>query len=513
MNGVLLTDICAQLQASDDDVRIVALRSLTADDLQSPAVRLQLSVAVQSPSADIRVAALKAWLHCKQAADEQIYACITDREALVRATAFRIVLQVARANRLDSCHRGLIDRSPEVRLSVLWTIRQYGIEIPTSMLQSRLHDADPLVACAAAELLALRQDPMAITWLCDRVSHGDLVFKRHAIRVIGRACVVSAVPLLINEITNRTHYTVYAIQALGLIRHPDGLNILLVQICSQSIAVRHAAITALIQYANPTVVTIMRQALADYRPIVRAHAITILHAYKFIPEINEVPYFLRYGKARHINELLSTILQGLSADVLAKLQTLYDLKVFQYSDGYYKLISKIIKKHPESTVLITALLKSSQLFFVRLGLMSVTEKNSDDTIMQQIIALKTHPVATIRDAVDRSMRVLAQRYPLLMIPYWSILPLVAKEQCLKQVLTHADCTVRAVALTDADPFIWIHCVRFFHQCVTANPDYIYQLTASEIAHIVTWQSDERVFNRMHIVNISVMWHQINTPQV
>lgn len=513
MGGALLTDVCAQLQASDDDTRIAALRRITADDLQSPAVMRQLSVAVQSPSADIRVASLKAWLHCTQAADDRVYACISDREALVRAMAFRIVLQVARANRLDICHRGLIDRSAEVRLSVLWTIRQHGIEVPTSMLQSRLHDADPSVACAAAELLALRQDPVAIAWLCDRVSHGDLVFKRHAIRVIGRACVVSAVPLLINEISNRTHYTVYAIQALGMIRHPDGLNILLVQICAQSIAVRYATVTALIQYAHPTVIPIMRQALADYRPSVRAHAITILQAYKFIPDINEVPCFLRYGKIRHVNELLATILQGSSADVLVKLQTLYDHKVFDSSDGYYKLISKIIKKHPESVVLITALLKSPQLFFVRLGLMSVTEKNSDDTIMQQIIAFKTHPLATIRDAVDRSMRVLAQRYPQLMISYWSLLPLAAKEQCLKQVLTHADCTVRAVALTDKAPLIWMHCVRFFNQCVTANPDYIYQLTANEIAHMLTWQSDERIVNRMHIIDISVTWHQIHTPRV
>jgi hypothetical protein len=513
MSGALVSDLCAQLQASDDDTRIAALRCITADDLQSPAVIRQLSVAMQSPSADIRVAALKAWLHCKQAADDQVYACITDREALVRATAFRIVLQVARANRLDMCHRGLIDRSATVRLSVLLTIRQYGIEIPTGMLQSRLHDADPFVACAAAELLALRQDPVAIAWLCDRVSHGDLVFKRHAIRVIGRACVVRAVPLLINEITNRTHYTVYAIQALGMIRHPDGLNVLLVQICAQSIAVRYAAITALIQYAHPTVVTIMRQALGDNRPIVRAHAITILHAYKFIPDINEVPYFLRYGKIRHVNELLTTILQGSSADVLAKLQTLYDHKVFDYSDGYYKLISKIIKKHPESIVLIVALLKSSQLFFVRLGLMCVTEKNSNDLIMQQIVALKTHPLVTMRDAVDRGMRALAQRYPQLMIPYWSILPVLAKEQCLKQVLMHADCTVRAIALTDKAPLIWMHCVRFFYQCVTANPNYIYQLTAHEIAHMLTWQSDERIVNRMHIVDISVTWHQIHTPQV
>jgi hypothetical protein len=513
MNGALLTDVCAQLQASDDDVRIAALRSLTADDLESLAVRLQLSVAVQSPSADIRVAALKAWLRCNHAPDDLVYACITDRDALVRATAFRVVLRVARSNRLDSCHRGLIDRSADVRLSVLWTIRQYGIDIPTSMLQSRLHDADPLVACAAAELLAIRQDPTAIAWLCARVSHGDLIFKRHAIRVIGRAGVVHAVPLLIDEIVKRTNCTVYAIQALGMIRHADGLKVLLVQICAQSIAVRYAAITAMIQYADPIVIAVMRQALGDSRLSVRSHAVTILHAYKFIPDINELPYFLRYGKVRYINELLATILQGSGTEVLAKLQILYDNKVFHYSDGYYKIISKIIKKHPESTQLMMSLLQSPQLFFVRLGLMSVTEKTSDDTIMQQLVALNTHPVATIRDAADRSMRVLAQRYPQLMVRYWLKLPLFAKEQCLKHVLTHPDSNVRALVLTDDAPQIWIHCVRFFYQCVTANPDYIYQLTASEIAHMLTWQSDERIVNRMHIVDISVMWHQIDTPHI
>jgi hypothetical protein len=426
----------------------------------------------------------------------------------VRATAFRVVLQGARPNRLDICHRGLIDRSADVRLSVLWTIRLYGIELPISMLQSRLHDADALVACAAAELLAMRQDPMAIAWLCDRVSHGNLIFKRHAIRVIGRACVISAVPLLIAEITNRTNCTVYAIHALGLMRHPDGLKVLLVQICAQSIAVRHAAITAMIQYADPIVITVMRQAVYDSRIIVRSHAITILQAYKFIPDIYETPHFLRYGKARYINELLPMILQGTSTELLAKLQILYDKKVFYYSDGYYKLISKIIKKHPESPVLITALLQSPQLFFVRLGLMSITEKTSNDVVMQQIIALKSHPVYTIRDAVERSLRVLAQRYPQLMLPYWSILPLGAKEHFLKHVLTHADHSVRAWALCDQEPLIVMHCVRFFYQCATSHPDYIYQLTAHEITHIQQWQSDETIHNRLLITDIVATWQQV-----
>jgi len=53
MNGALLTDVCAQLQASDDDVRIAALKALTADDCISPAVRLR--------SAAMRTSSSLAW--------------------------------------------------------------------------------------------------------------------------------------------------------------------------------------------------------------------------------------------------------------------------------------------------------------------------------------------------------------------------------------------------------------------------------------------------------------------
>jgi hypothetical protein len=118
MHGAQLTTdyVPAQLQASDDDIRIAALATLTADDLQSSAVSLQWRIALQSPSVAIRVAALKAGLRCGYQADVHIQACIHDRDTLVRVLAFRLLLQWARPNRLDICHRGLIDRSSEVRL-------------------------------------------------------------------------------------------------------------------------------------------------------------------------------------------------------------------------------------------------------------------------------------------------------------------------------------------------------------------------------------------------------------
>ena len=47
MSGALLPDVWAQLQASDDDVRIVALAHLTTHDIQVPIVKLKLLSATQ----------------------------------------------------------------------------------------------------------------------------------------------------------------------------------------------------------------------------------------------------------------------------------------------------------------------------------------------------------------------------------------------------------------------------------------------------------------------------------
>jgi hypothetical protein len=280
-----------------------------------------------------------------------------------------------------------------------------------------------------------------------------------------------------------------------------------VQICAPTTAIRYAATNALINYAHPAVIRVMRQALSDNRIMVRIHAIAILQAYKYVPTIHEAICFLRYGKSRYIGELLPLILDGDSHEIITKLHILHDNNLFVWGEGYYKPISAIIKKHPQAAILVHDLLASGQLFFVRLGLISISDSLVDHALMHQLQVLQRHPLSAVREAVQKYLRTLFIRQPALVVHYWSILSIIIKESFIRHVIGHTDCTVRALALTDEDLVIRIRCIRFLYLCITAHPDLIYQLTAPEITQIATWQSIELIENRHLIIDITTTWQQ------
>ena len=511
MNGALLTDVCAQLQASDDDVRIAALKTLTADDCISSAVREQLSIAIYSPSALIRMAALQVWNRCGGGFDPQVVTYLTDPVDAVRLAAFKVVLRWESADFLMYIRRGLRDRSSAVRLFILEVIHTSPEQVPVEVFQGCLSDEDDLVACRAAQILATRRDPMGIEWLLARYKSPVLQIKKQTIRILGKARVTQAVPLLLNEIATRSDFMIPAIYALGMITDPDALPQLLVLICSPVLGVANAAITSLIRYQHPLVVTVMRQAVCDERKMVGGNAVAILAAYRFVPDIAEsAPYFY-HGELAYVNYLVQVYLCGDSTAIMAALTTLHTLNVFHGNHEYIKSVRTIIRNHPEFVTLVWTLLASPQLFFVRLGVACIDKTIVNDAIMHQLCELYLKPDFGAHAAVHKCLHQLANVAPHTIVPYWHILPLVTKEQCIRYVLLHPDDTIRAYALYDSDATIRKRCMRFF--CKMDNDTLrttLAQFRATEVAHIATWPFDEQIHQHQLINGIIEMLQQIRT---
>ncbi len=512
MNGVLLTDICAQLQASDDDVRIAALKALTADDCVSPTVRAQLSIAIDSPSATIRIAALWVWNRCDGGVDTHVVTHLMDPVDAVRLAAFKVVLQWESDDFLMYVRRGFRDRSRAVRLLVLDVINNTPVPIPIEVFQGCLADDDESIVYKAVEILAARQDSMGIEWLLARYQSSVLHIKKQAIRILGRARVTQSVPLLLNEIATRSDFMIPAIYALGIIADPDALPPLLVLICSPVLGVANAAVTSLIRYQHPLVVTVMRQAVGDVRKVVSYNATAILAAYHFIPDINEsAPYFC-HGELAYVNHLVQAYLCGDSTAIMAALTTLHTLNVFHGNHEYIKSIRTIIRNHPEFVTLVWALLASPQIFFVCLGVACIDKTIVDDVIMRRLWELYLQPDFGAHAAVHKCLKQLANAAPQTLVPYWHILPLVTKEQCIRYVLLHPDDTIRAYALYDSDATIRKRCMRFF--CKMDNDTLrttLAQFRATEVAHIATWPFDEQIHQHQLTNGIVELLQQMVIP--
>ena len=493
MSGALVSDLCAQLQASDDDTRIAALKSLTADDCLVPAVREQLTIAIYSPSAAIRIAGLSVWNRCGGGSDPQVVTQLTDPVNAVRLAAYHVVLGWESADFVTYVSRGLRDRSVAIRLFVLACISTAPTPLPVSICQECLSDNDYAVANKAAEILAVHQDPLAIDWLLTRYQSTVIHVKKQIIRICGNARVAQAVPLLLNEVATRSDFMIPAIYALGMIAHPDALRPLLAQICSPVLGVANAAVTSLIRYQHPLVVTAMRQAVNDPRKMVSCNAVAVLAAYHFVPDIAiSEPYF-RHGELAYANYLVQAYLNGDSTTIMAALTTLHTLDVFQGNYEYIRSVRTIIRNHPEFETLVWALLASPQLFLVRLGVAAIDKTIINEAIMLQLSALYAQPDFGVQDAVHKSLQQLANSAPHTIVLYWHLLPVVTKEQCIRYVLLHPDDTIRAYALYDTDEIIRLRCMRFFCKMDSDTlRTTLAQFRATEVAHIATWSFDEQI---------------------
>jgi HEAT repeat protein len=468
----------------------------------------QLSVAIQSPSAAIRVAALNVWKRYAIAPDPAVVASIAHRVDAVRLMAYQVVLVRASPDLVMYVRRGIRDKNVEIQRFVLTTIAESALQIPAEVLHYCLTDADQFVSFHAAEILAKCHDQVAIEWLLEQYQSPKIFVKKNAIRVLGTARVPCAVPLLLHELATRSDYLIPAIYALGDIAHPDALRPLLAQICSSVVAVSKAAVTALIAYQHPLVVVAMRQALFDTRSSVRYNATAILAGYHVIPDIHDSALFFHHADPQYCSQLLNAFLQGDGATIIAALTTLHDLAVFCHDDRYYKMIRNIIRNHPEFDEMVQTFLTASVPFFVHLGLVCLECMNVTEMVVRQVLTLSSDPTSSVSGAVQKYLHTLANRSPQLLVPYWDQLPLAAKEHCIRYVLAHPDHAIRSYALYDADVNIRMRCIRFFCARNSVSRHAVFaQLSAREVAHIVSWQSDETIHNRLLITDIVATWQQ------
>ncbi len=493
------------LQSSNDTERIAALKTITARDI-SPAVIVHLHAAVLSPSTAIRYAAIQCWHRCQCGVDDIVMRATSDRDDAVRAEAFFVVLGWQDLDWGEWCRRGLLDRSSTVRMTMLRAIGFYDLPVVADLLYDRLHDTDSQVATKAAELLAIRQDAVGVAWLTDSLERG-ITRKRLAIRALGHARVQAVVPLLMHEIKQRSACMLCSIDALGLIAATESLPLLLVLVADQSFAVRTAAIKALRNVNNPTVIVpVMQQAVArDARLHVRMAAMAVLQRYEVIPEYCEFPLY-----AAHVEKVptawLAALVAGSRDDVLARLQYLYAQDIESTCKGFTERVYAHILNRSDSATLLQQCVCSNDPYLMILGLMGY-EIHRMAVCAEIVTTLLTHPDMTVRKHIFKILRKFAAHDDVLLHMAWQLNDVRMRKSLVKEMLNR-DAQIRAMVLNSACSDIQQQIISLLMADIRADCQLVLRLCAHEIATLAQWQHDTRLHNRIHIADIIATWHCI-----
>jgi HEAT repeat protein len=175
----------------------------------------------------------------------------TDPDARVRAVALgAIVRRSSRRDAVPVWREAARDEDPSVRRRAAELAPALGVAVPAQPLIGLLHDADPLVADAAAFALGEhpRAGPRAVAALCRAAASHDDPIVREA-----------------------------AVAALGAGGDPSARDVLLAA-CDDKPAVRRRAVLALAAFDGPDVEARLRRALDDRDWQVRQAAEELLGA-------------------------------------------------------------------------------------------------------------------------------------------------------------------------------------------------------------------------------------------
>lgn len=500
----------AQLLSNDDAVRIAALRTMTASEL-SPAVIVHVHAAVLSPCQHIRLAAIACWQRCTQGYDEVILQATHDRVDHIRAEAYFVALGWQMPNQ-DGCYqRGLCDRSACVRMAVLRAACHYRLDIPTMLLRDRLHDSDMHVACKAAEILAKRHDEVALDWL-DVGFHGDdIPRKRLVIRALGHARVRQFVPLLMYEIQQHSPCMLCSIDALGFIAAPESVPLLLVLIADVRHDVRQAAINALRNVDDAAkVVPVMRQALSDHRRYVHIAAVSVLQAYEYTPTSAE---FLVCARCvSHIPDAwIEPLVAGSCSDICQRLEELYTQGVTTACADFTQRIAKKLRLCTDRDAVVQVCLTSQNPELVLLGL-RVLDGTHVHNWYDQIVVLTTHSDTQVRAYVTNIIRQYAHTDDALLRLAWQLSP-AEYQKSLVPHLMRRDQSWRAWVWVSDACAVRMRVIAVLTADAHATGEILRQLHSEEITQLVAWQRDERVPNRIHIVDIVDAWRVLSPHTV
>ncbi len=494
--------LVAQLQANDDCVRIAAMHAITAGDV-SPAVIAHLRMAILSPCAEIRLAAIACWQRCCCAPHDDVIQATYDRVDVVRAAAYALVLQWPTVDVLALCHRGLIDRSALVRMAVL----QANIAIPTTLLHDRLHDSDRTVAYYVAERLARQHDAQALAWLFESESRG-ITHKRLAIRIFGRVGVIAAVPMLMQEVQQRTPCMLCSIDALGKLAHPDSLRLLMVLIADVSHEVRLAAIKALVTFNAPAeIIPVMRQAFArDERKHVRVAAVDVLNGYNVSPAYTE---FLHY--ATHVKKIprmwFAALADGAVDDVIIRLQHLYDHQAEVLFPGFTGRLFGVMIARDNAVALLQACAHANQPYLVLLGLMGY-ETHRTPMSNEAIALLLTHADTWVREASTLVVRTTMHHNDVLLRMIWQGGDDHCKRLLIAPMLRH-DAEMRALVWQSTCSLIRHQVISALHADMRGECLIIACLSEDEIMYLEGWFHDTRLQNRFQVNDVIGMWQHLS----
>ena len=491
------------LQSNNDGERIAALNAITVSDI-SPTVIAHLHAALLSPSTPIRLAAIQCWQRCECGVDDIVVRATYDRDDAVRAAAFFVVLGWQLPDWVELCRRGLLDRTSVVRMTVLRAMCYYDLITPIELLYDRLHDADGQVATKAAEILAIRQDPAGVAWLTESLQR-NLVRKRLAIRALGHARVQVAVPLLMDEVQQRSACMLCSIDALGLLAASESLPLLMVLVADHSFAVRTAAIKALRQVNHPTVIVpVMQQALQrDTRQHVRMTAMAVLQRYEVIPSYREFQMYVA-----HVQKVptpwMAALVEGSCAEVLERLQYLYAQQIESTYTGFTARIYTHILNRSDAAALLQQCVFAQDPYMVILGLMGY-ELHHDVACADIIATLLNHPDSTVRKHILKILRKFAPHDDRVLLMAWHVDD-VRMHKALVSVMLTRDAQMRTLVLTSDVSDVCQQAITLLRADICAECHLIRQFSAHDITQLARWQHDTRLHNRLHIADIIETWH-------
>ena len=336
------------LQSNDDSVRIAALHAVTAESMQQTDIRADVRIALSSPSAAVRSAAIRCWQRTHSGPDDDVRAGMLHRDREVRIAALSAVCSWGADEALSACRRALRDSHDDVVRVALLFLSMQQLPIEPELLVSHLADDNQMIAIKTAVILAEQGHPDGDDALAGILAQTDSTAYAITVRLIGVVGLTRYGAVLQAQLHPHHPHLAVLVQALGRLAEPRAIRPILSYLAHHNDQIRSTAVQALIAMNDQRIVPALRGATADCRAYVRNAATWVLLGLDAAIEPQMLRNALSAMRQNDAELLLKRWLTGPSASVVARVVTLHEETEWCASNDARACVRRFIAEHPDA---------------------------------------------------------------------------------------------------------------------------------------------------------------------
>lgn len=336
------------LQSNDDSVRIAALHAVTVESMQQTDIRADVRIALSSPSAAVRSAAIRCWQRTHSGPDDDVRAGMLHRDREVRIAALSAVCSWGADEALSACRRALRDSHDDVVRVALLFLSMQQLPIEPELLVPHLADDNQMIAIKTAVILAEQGHPDGDDALAGFLAQTNSTAYAITVRLIGVVGLTRYGAVLQAQLHPHHPHLAVLVQALGRLAEPRAIRPILSYLAHHNDQIRSTAVQALIAMNDQRIVPALRGATADCRAYVRNAATWVLLGLDAAIEPQMLRNALSAMRQNDAELLLKRWLTGPSASVVARVVTLHEETEWCASNDARACVRRCIAEHPDA---------------------------------------------------------------------------------------------------------------------------------------------------------------------